>query len=96
MVVEHMDDACESAYFRSCRQLLAPNGLLITIVPGSEPHLRIEYEIAGHFRRYTQDSLASCLAQESWDVVHLSGLTFLLSNLLLGMSNALVWYAEWG
>jgi SAM-dependent methyltransferase len=96
MVVEHMDDACESAYFRRCRQLLAPDGLLITIVPGSEPHWGIEDEIAGHFRRYTQDSLARRLAQESWDVVHLSGLTFPLSNLLLGMSNVLVWYAERG
>jgi SAM-dependent methyltransferase len=94
MVVEHLDDAGESAYFRRCRELLAPNGLLITIVPGSEAHWGIEDEIAGHQRRYTQDSLAQHLARESWDVVHLSGLTFPLSNLLFGLSNALVWHAE--
>lgn len=94
MVVEHLDEAGESAYFRRCRQLLAADGLLITIVPGSPAHWGIEDEIAGHHRRYTRDSLARRLDEESWDVVHLSGLTFPLSNLLLGVSNALVRRAE--
>ena len=94
MVIEHLDEAAESAYFRRCRRLLAPGGLLITIVPGSPAHWGIEDEIAGHHRRYARDSLARRLDEESWDVVHLCGLTFPLSNLLLGLSNALVRRAE--
>ena len=96
MVVEHLDDCGESAYFRRCRERLAPGGLLITIVPGSPAHWGIEDEIAGHHRRYTRDSLARRLEEESWDVGHLSGLTFPLSNLLLGVSNVLVRRAEQG
>jgi len=96
MVLEHLDDVDEAAYFHRCSQLLAPGGMLITIVPASEAHWGIEDEIAGHFRRYSHESLARVHERESWKVVHIAGLTYPLSNLLFSLSNALVRHAEGG
>ena len=73
MVIEHLDDAVERAYFRRCRQLVGDGGLLITIVPASQAHWGIEDVIAGHFRRYTQESLARSLDEESWNLDHIAG-----------------------
>jgi SAM-dependent methyltransferase len=94
MVIEHLDDAGEARYFDRCRELIAEGGLAILLVPASEEHWGIEDEIAGHFRRYTHASLTSRLDRHGWDVPHISGLTYPVSNLLLGISNYLVRRAE--
>lgn len=90
MVIEHLDSPSEAAYFQRCRELLTDHGLVIVLVPASPRHWGIEDETAGHFRRYTCESLVERMNQLGWDVPHVAGLTFPLSNLLLGLSNHLL------
>jgi SAM-dependent methyltransferase len=90
MVLEHFDDSGEANFIASARRRLSTDGLMVTIVPGSPSHWGIEDEIAGHFRRYTSDSLSSRLASLGWRVDHVAGLTFPISNLLYPLANHLV------
>jgi SAM-dependent methyltransferase len=94
MVLEHLDEADERRYLRRAAAQLAADGLVVLLVPASPRHWGIEDEIAGHFRRYTRDRLRTLAAEDGWEVVHLAGLTYPLSNALLGLSNALVRRAE--
>lgn len=90
MVVEHFDDDLEARYFLKCRDALAPMGRGVLFVPGSPRHWGVEDEIAGHYRRYTIDTLAARLRELGLQPHHLAGLTWPLSNLLLPVSNFLV------
>lgn len=90
MVVEHFDDDDEARYFEKCRNSLAPGGRGIVFVPGSPRHWGVEDEIAGHYRRYTIDSLRDRLHELGLETHHLAGLTWPLSNMLLPVSNFLV------
>jgi hypothetical protein len=65
-------------------------------VPGSPLDWGIEDRIAGHLRRYTESTLSEAVESAGWRVEHLVGLTFPLSNVLLGISNRLVrsWEAD--
>jgi SAM-dependent methyltransferase len=94
MVMEHLDDTAEKAFVARARASLNVHGTLICIVPGSPAAWGIEDDIAGHLRRYTADALRERFAGHSWQVTHLAGLTFPLSNLLLPLSNYLVRKAE--
>lgn len=94
MVIEHLDDDAVRLYFERSASALRPGGRGILLVPGSPRHWGIEDEIAGHYRRYTTDSLGATVSQHGWRVLHLAGLTYPLSNLLLGLSNILVRRAE--
>jgi SAM-dependent methyltransferase len=94
MVLEHLDDDEVKRYFEKCAEVLRPGGRAILIVPGSPRHWGIEDEIAGHFRRYTATSLGSTVSEHGWSTTHLAGLTYPMSNLLLGASNLLVRRAE--
>ena len=94
MVLEHLNEAQVADYFEHAAQLLRPDGRGIFFVPGSPHHWGIEDEIAGHCRRYTIGSLSDAARQHGWLPIHVVGLTYPLSNLLLGMSNALVRRAE--
>jgi SAM-dependent methyltransferase len=58
-VIEHIDDDCQA--LRELGRLLGPIGRLIISVPAL-PELFSEFdEVQGHRRRYTADSLRSCL-----------------------------------
>ena len=94
MVIEHLDDDREQRYFERSREVLVPGGRLVLLVPASPRHWGIEDEVAGHERRYTRTSLSEHLERGGFDVQHVAGLTFPLSNLLLPVSNALVRRAE--
>jgi SAM-dependent methyltransferase len=94
MVIEHLDDDGITRYFEQARSALRPNGRGIVLVPGSPRHWGIEDEIAGHYRRYTVDSLGVTVRQHGWRVLHIAGLTYPLSNMLLKLSNMLVSRAE--
>lgn len=96
MVLEHLDDAEVSRYFERAAEVLRSDGRAIFFVPGAPRHWGIEDEIAGHHRRYTGRSLESTARAHGWTVDHLAGLTYPLSNLLLGASNRLVRRAEAG
>jgi SAM-dependent methyltransferase len=94
MVLEHLDEGEVTDYFAHAARLLRPDGRGIFFVPGSPRHWGIEDEIAGHYRRYTIASLSDAARQHGWSPMHVAGLTYPLSNLLLGVSNALVRRAE--
>jgi SAM-dependent methyltransferase len=94
MVIEHLTDTQEAVYFDRARAVLPTGGRTIMLVPGSQRHWGIEDEVAGHQRRYERDGLVRRLTELGWDVDHVAGLTFPLSNVLLPVSNLLVARAE--
>ena len=94
MVIEHLPAEQEALYFQRARSVLRPGGRAIVLVPASPAHWGIEDDIAGHQRRYERDGLARRLAELGWELEHIAGLTFPLSNLLLPISNWLVGRAE--
>jgi SAM-dependent methyltransferase len=96
MVLEHLTEADVERYFALAASVLRPGGLAVALVPASPRHWGIEDDIAGHLRRYTRDSLRDTIEQAGWEVVHLVGLTYPVSNLLLWLSNRQVtrWEAD--
>nr|WHW29471.1 putative class I SAM-dependent methyltransferase [uncultured bacterium] len=94
MVMEHLEDKDESAFMVKSAACLKPGGIMMGLVPASPAHWGIEDDIAGHCRRYTRDSLNRLVAASNWRMLHLAGLTFPVSNLLLPVSNFLVARSE--
>jgi len=94
MVMEHLDKELESTFMHRSTELLRPGGLLIGLVPASPTHWGIEDEIAGHCRRYTREDLQALAIDTHWEIRHLAGLTYPVSNILLPVSNFLVGRAE--
>jgi len=94
MVMEHLDDAAEHAFMVKTAVILGNNGRMIGLVPASPDHWGIEDEIAGHFRRYTIDSLRGLISDTGWGLLHVTGLTFPISNLLLPVSDKTVYRNE--
>lgn len=94
MVMEHFNDEMESKFLQQSRELLNDHGLMIGLVPASQNHWGIEDEIAGHFRRYSRSSLNTLARNNDWEIQHISGLTYPISNMLLPVSNFLVKRAE--
>lgn len=87
MVIEHLDDATEAQYFEKARACLTAGGVAIHLVPAHMRYWGIEDDIAGHFRRYSYASTQALADRLGWQIEHMSGLTFPLSNLLLPLSN---------
>jgi cyclopropane fatty-acyl-phospholipid synthase-like methyltransferase len=94
MMVEHLTETEAHAYFSRCRVILNPGGTIVTIAPASPRHWGIEDEIAGHQRRYTRTMFHEIARDHALRVTHIAGLTYPLSNLLLGFSNRLVRRSE--
>lgn len=94
MVLEHLDDDQVTRYFAQAARQLRPDGRAVFFVPGSPRHWGLEDEIAGHHRRYTLASLSDTAQRHGWTPMHVVGLTYPVSNLLLKASNALVRRAE--
>lgn len=94
MVMEHLEDASESAFIQKSSEILSPDGLMIGLVPSSPAHWGIEDDIAGHCRRYTRTGIRELLEKNKWHIEHLAGLTFPVSNFLQPISNYLVCRSE--
>jgi SAM-dependent methyltransferase len=94
MVMEHLKEKEQSAFMEKSLQILKQGGVMIGLVPGSPKHWGIEDEIAGHFRRYTRVDISEQINSTGWQVRHLVGLTFPISNLLFPISNLLVKRSE--
>lgn len=90
MVVEHLPEELEAAYFEKAKQLVKPGGLLITMVPGSMKHWGIEDEIAGHRKRYTAADMQALANKHGLKLEHVAGLTYPVSNWLLPLSNRII------
>ena len=94
MVLEHLDDEEQSRFWRKTAEALDEGGIMIALVPASQSHWGIEDEIAGHYRRYDRAQVEAVAGSNNFDIAHMAGLTFPLSNWLLPISNYLVWRAE--
>lgn len=94
MVMEHLNEMEQRAFIAKAATNLRPGGRMIGLVPASPRHWGIEDEIAGHCRRYTRGLLKELMATCGWQLTHVAGLTFPVSNLLLPISNFLVRRAE--
>jgi SAM-dependent methyltransferase len=94
MVIEHLDNNEEKAYFNKVKKLLNPNGKMILLVPACLSYWGHEDEIAGHYRRYTFDDIKFKLSAFGFGINNLAGLTYPLSNILYPVSEMLVWLEE--
>lgn len=90
MVMEHLEDDKQSTFMKKSSDCLMPDGVMIGLVPASPAHWGIEDDIAGHCRRYTRETVQELVAVNDWSLLHIAGLTFPVSNLLLPVSNFLV------
>ncbi len=95
MVLEHLDSSEEEAFLQKCHDSLKTNGVLILFVPANPNYWGIEDEVAGHFRRYTSQSLVHLVENFNFSVGLVRGLTWPLSNMLLPLSNLFVKRAEY-
>jgi len=96
MVMEHFDNSSQDLFINHAKKCLTPKGIMIGLVPASPTHWGIEDDIAGHYRRYTVASLIALLNKQHWQSLHIAGLTYPLSNLMLPLSNFLVTRKEKG
>lgn len=94
MVMEHLEDDAQTSFMKKSAGHLKTSGLMIGLVPASPKHWGIEDDIAGHCRRYTRESIQSLVNHCGWQLQHLAGLTFPVSNFLLPLSNFLVRRSE--
>lgn len=94
MVIEHLNDTDEALYFERCEKALAESGRCIVLVPSSMKYWGIEDEIAGHYKRYSKETLALLMQKLNWTVLHFSSLTYPLSNILFPISEYFVQKAE--
>ena len=90
MVMEHLEDDAQNAIMKMSADCLKKGGVMIGLVPSSPAHWGIEDDIAGHCRRYTRNSIETLVSVNGWKLLHIAGLTFPISNLLLPVSNFLV------
>jgi len=90
MVMEHLDDGKQAEFMQRSARQLHPQGVMVSLVPGSPRDWGIEDDIAGHCRRYTREEVRRLADAHGWRLQHVAGLTFPVSNLLLPVSNYLV------
>lgn len=90
MVIEHLSQEEVAAYINKCKAVLKPNGVVISLVPANMKYWGIEDEVAGHYKRYEFKCFDQLAKQHGMEVFITKGLTFPLSNWLLGISNKLV------
>lgn len=90
MVMEHLDSDAEQRFMTHSANQIRDDGRMIGFVPASPTHWGIEDEIAGHFRRYDRGKLDGLFRRTNWKPLHVAGLTYPVSNLLLPVSNCLV------
>jgi glycosyltransferase involved in cell wall biosynthesis len=65
-VIEHVDDDVEA--LRNIREVLAPGGRAIILVPQDPALMGTLDEVLGHRRRYTRDSLAELASRAGFEI----------------------------
>ena len=90
MVLEHLPDDAQIAFMKMSSKYLKKDGIMIGLVPASPSHWGIEDDITGHYRRYTRACIQKLTDVSEWKLLHIAGLTFPISNLLLPISNVIV------
>lgn len=87
MVIEHLNDTDEHKFMEQARRIIAPHGLIINMMPAGMQYWGIEDDIAGHYRRYDRARIRQLCDATNWQLTHVAGLTFPVSNILLPLSN---------
>jgi len=90
MVMEHLENHNQSAFMLKAAECLGSDGVMLALVPASPAHWGIEDDIAGRCRRYTRTAVEQLTVDNGWNLTHIAGLTFPVSNILLPVSNFLV------
>lgn len=90
MVIEHLAPENVERYFEKCKKIIKPEGKIAVFVPAGMKHWGVEDDIAGHFRRYEFADFYKLAEESGLVILDLSGLTYPVSNLLLGLSNRMV------
>jgi len=94
MVLEHLDSSNEKKFIQKMKRNIKPKGRAIILVPSCPDYWGVDDELAGHYRRYTFNDMASKVKKAGFHIVNLVGLTFPLSNLTFPISEFLVAQAE--
>lgn len=89
-VIEHLAEEDVDLFLKKSSSILKPGGRVISIVPAGKKYWGIEDETSGHYRRYEYEDLQTLSEKFNLPVTHLAGLTYPLSNILLGLSDSLV------
>lgn len=94
MVIEHLTEQEVNEYFIKCMYLMKKGSALVSFVPAGMQFWGIEDDVTGHFRRYTFGDFKKYALHYGLKIRDLTGLTFPVSNILLGISNYLVRKSE--
>ncbi len=89
-VIEHLPEEDVDLFFKKSSSVLKAGGRIISIVPAGMKYWGIEDETSGHFRRYEYEDFQILSEKFNLKSTHLAGLTYPLSNILLGLSDSLV------
>ena len=87
MVIEHLSDDDERAFMIQARNVISSRGIIINMMPAGMQYWGIEDEIAGHFRLYDRARIRNLCDATNFQMTHVAGLTFPVSNMLLPLSN---------
>lgn len=90
MVIEHMEDKMVKSYFEKAKNLLSKKGKIVCLVPASMKHWGIEDDIAGHIKRYELKDINNITKAHQLELIKYAGLTYPVSNWLLGLSNKII------
>ena len=88
--IEHLEGSTFDAFLNNMKHHLGLNGTLVIIVPGSQQDWGIEDEVVGHVKRYGFEDMEVLGKQFNLKPEAIIGMTYPLSNILLGASNYLV------
>ena len=93
-VMEHLPDDAVDLFFKKACSVLKDGGFIISLVPSGMKYWGIEDDTAGHFRRYEYRDFETLSERYGLKIMNLAGLTYPLSNMLLGLSNFLLTKTE--
>ncbi len=89
-VIEHLEEPTFSEFLKNMVSSTKTKGQIVIITPGSPKDWGIEDEVVGHVKRYTQADMEKISRDFNIKPINIFGITFPLSNFLLGLSNYLV------
>jgi SAM-dependent methyltransferase len=89
-VIEHLEEPTFTDFLNNMVSCTKENGQIIIIVPASPKDWGIEDEVVGHIKRYTHEDLKKIARDFNIKPINIYGITYPLSNMLLGLSNYLV------
>ena len=89
-VIEHLPDDLLTQFFVKSSQMLKPGGRILILVPACMALWGIEDDTAGHYRRFEFTDFERIAKKHQLHIEDMAGLTYPMSNLILGLSNHLV------